>query len=73
LTTSGTCCQPIVENPAPLVPSTKVQAPTKSTLVATVAPIAEYRPANSFSTPHWRHPSTPPPLDVVIVYLHLTI
>jgi hypothetical protein len=73
LTTAGTCCQPIVESPAPLVPSAKVQSPEKSALLATVAPIPEYWSADSFCTPHWRHLSTPPPLDVVIVYLHLTI
>jgi len=72
-TTSGTCCQPIVESPAPLVPAAKFQTPAKSTLLATVAPIAEYCSAESFLTPHWRLLSTPPPLDVVIVYLHLTI
>lgn len=70
---AGTCCQPIVESPAPLAPSAKVQSPNKSALLTALAPTVEYWSAvSSRITPG--HPlSTQPPLDVVIVYLHLTI
>ena len=74
LIAAGTCCHPIVEAPAPLVPSVKADAVAKSTLLPAFAPIAEpwfaasYRPLR-----HSDHLATPPPLDVVIVYLRLTI
>ncbi|MBW8883664.1 MAG: hypothetical protein JF612_02570 [Planctomycetia bacterium] len=74
LMAAGQCCHPVVEAPAPLVLSAKAAAAEKSTLVTAIAPITEpwfvdtYRPIR-----HSDHLSTPPPLDVVIVYLHLTI
>jgi hypothetical protein len=68
------CCQPIVEAPAPAAKTSKVELDKHLVLVATIesfsslAAANEVRPAlkgNSFSTP--------PPLDAVIVFLHLTI
>jgi|SRR5262245_24155592 len=74
LIASGSCCHPIIESPAPLAASAKDHAPAKSTLVATLATIDSFWAADAtHPTPSWRHLSTPPPIDVVIVYLHLTI
>jgi len=74
LIASGSCCHPIVESPAPLVLTGKIQPPTKATLVAAIAPLAEFDTApTNHALRQWHRLSTPPPLDVVIVYLHLTI
>jgi hypothetical protein len=68
------CCKPIIEAPAPAATASKIELDSHLSLVATVEPFSslasvnEARPAlerNSFSTP--------PPLDAVIVFLHLTI
>lgn len=74
LIASGACCHPIVEAPAPVVPTAKADLASKSTLVAAVATVPEPLSADSYRPlRHSDHLSTPPPLDVVIVYLHLTI
>src|SRR5207302_8286938 len=71
---SGSGCQPIVEAPAPAAASKKAELGSELKLVAAtlfVAPLAvpvDARPSldrSSFSTP--------PPLDAVIVFQHLTI
>jgi hypothetical protein len=71
---TGSCCQPIVEAPSPVVISSKAELTMKSLVVAAIEAPNLFR----FSTVSWPtlplavH-STPPPLDTVIVYLHLTI
>jgi hypothetical protein len=71
---AGTCCRPIVESPAPLIRSANVQTAAKPLALATLVPVDELLAADAFQLVRsWRHFSTPPPLDVVIVYLHLTI
>jgi len=74
LSASANCCRPVVESPAPLVASAKTDVASKSTLLASVAPIADLSCTDPVH-PAWqsRHLCTPPPLDEEIVYLHLTI
>jgi hypothetical protein len=71
---TGSCCNPIVEAPAPAVNSGKSDLGSKPVFIAAIQPLPtlwsvdHVRPAFE-RTQH----STPPPLDAVIVYLHLTI
>ena len=68
------CCHPVVESPAPAVTAKKTDAPAPSKIAATIDPISslvplvDVRPALVAA-----NYATPPPLDAVIVYLHLTI
>ena len=68
------CCQPIVEGPASAIPAAKGDASLqlKCLAVSIIADNAPPAATVSFSQPT-SHPSGPPPLDAVIVYLHLTI
>ncbi len=71
---TGTCCQPIVEAPAPAATSSKAELGAKADFVAAVVPFPSAILANEIRPV--MEPigySTPPPLDVVIVFLHLTI
>jgi hypothetical protein len=71
---AGSCCNPIVEAPSPMAVSSKVNSASKALVFATIEPpslfdLAEHVPPAT----GWNNRSTPPPLDAVIVYLHLTI
>jgi hypothetical protein len=71
---SGSCCNPIVEAPAPMASAGKVDLATKSLVVATTEPPSTFNLVDRVqSATESINLSTPPPLDVVIVYLHLTI
>jgi hypothetical protein len=71
---AGSCCNPIVEAPAPMAAAGKVDAASKSLVISVIETSSMFyladlvRPAVELS-----YRSTPPPLDVVIVYLHLSI
>ena len=71
---TNSCCQPIIEAPAPASQSSKVEVVDQLSLVAAVAsllllvPTVDIRPSFDHI-----HSATPPPLDAVIVFLHLTI
>jgi hypothetical protein len=71
---TGSCCHPIVEAPAPVAPTSKGDVATTSALAATAQSPPSILLANDFPRAYQQvaH-STPPPLDVVIVYLRLTI
>jgi hypothetical protein len=68
------CCHPVIEAPAPLAVSVKSDSAANSSLIAAITPIADFCSTGS-ARPAWhsQHLFTPPPLDAVIVYLHLTI
>lgn len=71
---TGSCCHPYVEVPAPAVTVGKTDLKANSTLVTAIAPLPILLPADNIRATFERvHHSTPPPLDTVIVYLHLTI
>jgi hypothetical protein len=71
---TGSCCQPIVEAPAPAVKTTKAEWDKRLALVATIESFSSLMLANEFRPALERNShSTPPPLDAVIVFLHLTI
>jgi|SRR4051812_33936113 hypothetical protein len=74
LTAGKSCCQPIVEGPASAIPAAKRDASLQTKCLALAIAADGIPPAASvsFSRPT-SHPSGPPPLDAVIVYLHLTI
>lgn len=70
----GCCCKGVLEVPAPVTLSKKSELTGHSTFVAVVESPPAYVAANELwpSFDCVSH-STPPPLDAVIVYLHLTI
>jgi len=71
---AGSCCHRIVESPAPVAPSAKSDLVSKSAVVAAIEPIATLWSADRVRPEFERgQHSTPPPIDAVIVYLHLTI
>jgi hypothetical protein len=71
---TGSCCNPIVESPAPVVISGKAELAAKSLVVAAIEPPnLIWTSANAWPTLPLTVHSTPPPVDTVIVYLHLTI
>ena len=69
---TGNCCRPIVESPAPAQGIEKISLPSTfdvviSELSPTVADAGQFRLARRTLDYHG------PPLDAVVVYLHLTI
>ena len=71
---TGCCCNPIIEAPAPIVTAAKVDLAAKSLLAATIEPERWFESSESFrSALSSNQLSTPPPIDVVIVFQHLTI
>lgn len=71
---TGSCCQPIVEAPAPAAKTSKVELDKHLVLVATIESFSSLAAANEVRPALERSSfSTPPPLDAVIVFLHLTI
>lgn len=68
------CCHPIVEAPAAALTSPKSELASKSAFVAAIEPLATLWSADRVRPAfEWNQHSTPPPIDTVIVYLHLTI
>ncbi len=71
---AGSCCQPIVELPAPAAQASEMELDKQLPLVATIESLSSFSSANEVRPTLERNSfSTPPPLDVVIVFLHLTI
>ena len=71
---TGSCCLPYVEIPDPGVTAGMSDLKVNSTQVTAIAPLPTLLPADTIRPTFERtHHSTPPPLDTVIVYLHLTI
>jgi hypothetical protein len=70
----GCCCKGVVEVPAPAAVSKKSDLAGPTAFVAIVEPATAFVSANELwpSFERISH-STPPPLDAVIVFLHLTI
>jgi hypothetical protein len=72
---STPCCTPVIEAPAPLVRDKIDTSPTHKDLVSDFLPALQsvsVVPAHSTTGPLDDHHG-PPPLDAVIVFLHLTI
>ncbi len=72
---TGLCCTPIVEVPAPTAGAKKSELPSQKNLVVGAVPtlpFTSFSPVRSTTRPLDDHHG-PPPLDAVIVYLHLTI
>jgi hypothetical protein len=71
---SKSCCQPIIETPAPASATAKGEPAKQALLGAMIAsePALFFANENSPSLPAIGL-STPPPLDAVIVFQHLTI
>ena len=70
----GCCCKGVVETPAPATIGKKSEFAAPATLVSSI----ESSPAYLSTSELWPsfeqfNDSTPPPVDAVIVYLHLTI
>ena len=72
---TGPCCNPILEAPAPAVGAKASELPAQKSLLSAALPASHFTsalPAHLATRPlDNRH--GPPPLDAVIVYLHLTI
>jgi hypothetical protein len=72
---TGSCCHPIVEAPAPTVNAKKGELPSQKNLVFRALPTLPFISVlltRSTNSPLDNHHG-PPPLDAVIVFLHLTI
>jgi hypothetical protein len=70
----NSCCHPIIEAPAPVSTPSKVQLLDHSPFVAAIVPLPLLLPTVEGLPSFERiHCSTPPPLDAVIAYQHLTI
>jgi hypothetical protein len=74
LTIGKSCCQPIIEGPASAIPVSKTDVHLGAKCVGLAFTQDSTLPGASisFSRPA-AHPGGPPPLDAIIVYLHLTI
>jgi len=70
---ASTCCQPIIEAPAPAIKSNKVERPSHPHRIAFVEPLVDALDVAARFDVHVAHSSTPPPLDAVIVFHRLTI
>jgi hypothetical protein len=71
---TDSCCNPIIKAPAPIASSGKVELATKSVLATTIEPENWFQSPSNFQPALGNNPlSKPPPIDVIIVYLHLTI
>jgi hypothetical protein len=63
-----------VEAPAPTVAASKAKLPSKAEWIAATLPISSpWLAENDRHGFERTQDSTPPPLDTVVVYLHLTI
>jgi hypothetical protein len=70
----GCCCTGIVEVPAPAAVTNKSEFAGHGVLLAIAEPSSAFVSANElFPSVERINHSMPPPLDAVIVYLHLTI
>jgi hypothetical protein len=70
----GGCCNPVVESPAPIVSAGRSEVASQSAVAANVPSQPMLLIGDQFRA--WLAPmgfSRPPPLDAVIVFLHLTI
>lgn len=71
---TGSCCHPFLEAPAPAAISAKADLGSPLTLLATIDLSQTFLGTIEFQPTLDRSSfSTPPPLDAVIVFLHLTI
>lgn len=71
---NGCCCHPLIEAPAPVVVSKRAEQPTENSLALSADSLPVLLAAIELYPAFLRNnTSAPPPLDVVIVYLHLTI
>jgi hypothetical protein len=71
---TNSCCQPIIEAPAPTSKASKIELVDQLPTIAAIAPLPLLLPAFEVCSSIDRiHTATPPPLDAVIVFLHLTI
>ena len=71
---TGSCCHPFTEAPAPAVAAGKASLGSQLVLCTATVPVVTYLPAQEVQpTLDRSNFSTPPPLDAVIVFLHLTI
>ena len=71
---TGSCCHPFVEAPAPAAKTSKVELDKQLPLLATIESFSSLAAANEVRPALERNSfSAPPPLDAVIVFLHLTI
>jgi hypothetical protein len=71
---TGSCCNPFVEAAAPSTLAGKTNLGSQLMVVATIAAPSTFQVAEELHPALDRSSfSTPPPLDAVIVYLHLTI
>lgn len=72
--TTNDCCHPIVESPSPAAAPSKAELAMESTMVATVEPLVSFAFAKGVQLArHWSDSAKPPPPDLVILFLHLTI
>ncbi len=71
---TGSCCHPIIEVPAAAIGPNKAQQSLDQVVAAVGHPLPALASTVAVRPSIDRvHTSTPPPLDAVIVYLHLTI
>jgi hypothetical protein len=71
---TGSCCHPIIEAPAAAIATNKAKQASDQLIAAVVHPLPALVSTVAVRPAFERiHTSTPPPLDAVIVYLHLTI
>jgi hypothetical protein len=71
---NGSCCRPFIEAPAPVAAAGKTDLGSQLVLSTATPPVVTYLFAEEVQPTLDRSSfSTPPPLDAVIVYLHLTI
>ena len=72
---TGSCCHPITEAPVPAAGTKKSELPSQKSLVVRALPTLQFisvLPTRSTAHLPDNHHG-PPPLDAVIVFLHLTI
>jgi hypothetical protein len=71
---TGSCCHPIIEAPAAAIAPSKAKQASDQLIAAVVHPLPALASTVAVRPSFDRvHSSTPPPLDAVILYLHLTI
>src|SRR5688500_13704733 len=71
---TGTCCRPFVKPQTPMAAATKVSVLPISTLIAAITPLLFSCAAeNDPLALSWALNATPPPLDGIIVFQHLTL
>jgi hypothetical protein len=71
---NGCCCKAVIEVPAPVTVGKKSDLTGYSAVVAAIESVPDYVTANElWPSFDWIRHSTLPPVDAVIIYLHLTI